>query len=287
MSGPRPPNLGAHMSIAGGLPLACERGLKLGCDTIQIFVKNERRWAAPPLEDAEAARFREARRACGIRSAFAHDTYLINMASPDKALWNKSVDAFVGEMERCQMLGLLFLVTHPGSPGEAGDEAGIVLMTQALDEVHRRCKGFEPRILLETTAGQGTTLGWKFEQMRWILDRVKEPERLGFCLDTCHVFAAGYDISTAEGYQRTFDEFDRLLGLGNLRAIHLNDSKQPLGSRVDRHEHIGKGEIGREAFRRLMRDPRLKDVPKVLETPKEDGMDAVNLRLLRRWASGR
>ncbi len=283
----RPLNLGAHMSIAGGLHLACERGRELGCDAIQIFVKNERQWAARPLADAEADRFKEARRACGIRTAFAHGTYLVNLASSDDALWRKSVDAFSGEIERCEKLGLAHLVIHPGSPGGAGEGAGIGIVAKALDEAHRRTRGYAVRVLLETTAGQGTTLGWRFEQLRAILDRVKEPERLGICLDTCHVFAAGYDLSAPEGYERTFDEFDRLLGLRNLRAFHLNDSKQGPGSRVDRHEHIGRGRIGRAAFRRLMRDPRFRDVPKVLETPKEGDMDAVNLRILRGMASGR
>ncbi len=277
-------NLGAHMSIAGGLHRACERGRDEGCDAVQIFVKNERQWKARPLGDAEAAAFRKAREDCGVRTAFAHDSYLINLASPDAALWKKSVDAFADELERCEKLGLAFLVTHPGSPGASGEAAGIAAMARALDEIHRRAKGFSAGILLETTAGQGTTLGWRFGQMLGILRGVKEPERLGFCLDTCHVFAAGYDLSTAEGYERTMDEFDRLLGLRNLRAFHLNDSKGGLGCRVDRHEHIGKGAIGPGAFRRLMRDPRFRDTPKVLETDKENGMDAVNLRLLRGMA---
>ncbi len=280
-------NLGAHVSTAGGLHLACGRGKELGCDAIQIFTKNERQWSAKPLSDAEADAFKKARRECGIRWAFAHDTYLINLASPDRAAWRKSVDAFRVELERCEKLGLEFLVTHPGSPGASGEEAGIERVADALNEIHGRTAGFSARILLETTAGQGTTLGWRFEQMRAIADRVKERGRLGICLDTCHVFAAGYDLSTEAGYERTMEEFDGVLGLRNLRAIHLNDSKRGLGSRVDRHEHIGRGAIGREAFRRLMRDPRFREVPKVLETPKEGGMDAVNLRLLRRLAGGR
>ena len=277
-------NLGAHLSIAGGLHRACERGLELGCDAVQIFVKNERQWAARPLEESEIRQFREARQACGIRRAFAHGTYLVNLASPDPLLRKKSVDAFVEEIERCERLGLEFLVTHPGSPGDAGDEAGILGIAKALDEVHRRTKGFSTRVLLETTAGQGATLGWRFEQLRAILDRTGDPERLGLCLDTCHVHAAGYDLSSAGGYERMMEEFGRRLGFGILRAVHVNDSKPGAGSRVDRHEHIGRGTIGLEAFRRLMRDPRLKDVPKVLETPKEGDMDSVNLGILRRLA---
>jgi deoxyribonuclease-4 len=274
-------NLGAHMSIAGGLHLACERGREQGCDVIQLFVKNERQWKGKALEDEAVARFRAARTASGIHTAFAHDTYLINMASPVPEMWRKSVDAFVEELERCEALGLAFLVTHPGSPGEAGEAVGIRNMAKGLDEAHRRTKGFAVRVLLETTAGQGATVGRTFEQMRAILDGVRDPDRVGICFDTCHVFAAGYDISTREGYERTMDQFDRALGLRKLEAFHVNDSKKGLGCRVDRHENIGKGAIGLEAFRCLMRDPRFRGVPKVIETPKENDMDPVNLGILK------
>jgi deoxyribonuclease-4 len=275
------------MSIAGGLHLACERGREVGCEVIQLFVKNERQWKARPLQDAEAAAFKAARKASGIGIAFAHDTYLINLASPDPALWEKSVAAFVDELERCEALGLASLVTHPGSPGDAGEAAGIRNMHRGLNEALGRTRGFATRVLLETTAGQGACVGWSFEQMAAILEGVREPGRVGFCFDTCHVFAAGYDLRTAEGYEETFDRFDRALGLQRLQAFHVNDSKKGLGCRVDRHEHIGKGEIGLGAFRRLMRDERFRGVPKVIETPKEGGMDPVNLGLLRRFAEGR
>ena len=272
------------MSIAGGLPLACERGAALGCETIQIFVKNERQWKGRDVPKEEVKAFREARKAAGITFAIAHDTYLINLASVDKELWRKSIDAFVDEMKRCEALGLEYLVTHPGAPGKAGEEAGIRNMIRALNEIHRKTARLNVRILLETTAGQGTVLGWRFEQMRAILDGLQQPDRLGFCFDTCHVFAAGYDISTRKGYEQTMKEFDRVLGLDRLQAFHVNDSKKGLGCRVDRHENIGKGAIGIEAFRCLMRDARFRAVPKVLETPKENDMDIVNLRLLRRLA---
>jgi len=278
-------NLGAHMSIAGGLHLACERGKEVGCDVIQIFVKNQRQWAGPALKPDEVAQFRAAQKAAKIVTAFAHDTYLINMATPDPAMFKKSVHAFVDELERCEALGLASLVTHPGSPGEAGEEVGIRQMQKGLNEALRRTKGYKVRVLLETTAGQGATVGWKFEQMKAILDGVKEPERIGFCFDTCHVFAAGYDISTREGYEKTMDEFDRAVGVDRIRAFHVNDSKKGLGCRVDRHENIGKGAIGLEAFRCLMKDVRFKNVPKVIETPKEEGMDPVNLGILREMMS--
>jgi deoxyribonuclease-4 len=274
-------HLGAHMSIAGGLPLACERGGAVGCDVIQLFVKNERQWKAKPLGKLEVSEFKAARKAHGIKTAFAHDTYLINLASPDRALWRKSLGAFVDELERCEALGLEFLVTHPGSPGAAGEEAGLENMRKALDQAHQRTPGYRVRILLETTAGQGQTVGWKFEQMDRILGALKAPERVGLCFDTCHVFAAGYDISTPAGYGRTMEELDRIVGVDKVEAFHLNDSKKPLGCRVDRHEHIGKGEIGLEAFRCLMSDRRFRGVPKVIETPKDNDMDPVNLKILR------
>jgi deoxyribonuclease-4 len=278
-------NLGAHMSIAGGLHLACERGKEVGCDVIQIFVKNQRQWAAPKLEDTEARQFRAAQKAASIVTAFAHDTYLINMATPEPAMFRKSVLAFVDELERCEALGLASLVTHPGSPGAAGEAVGIQQMQKGLNDALRRTKGFRVKVLLETTAGQGQTVGWKFEQMKAILDGVKEPERIGFCFDTCHVFAAGYDISTREGYEKTMAEFDREVGVDRIRAFHVNDSKKGLGCRVDRHENIGKGSIGLEAFRCLMKDKRFAGVPKVIETPKEEDMDPVNLGILREMMS--
>lgn len=278
-------NLGAHMSIAGGLHLACERGKEVGCDVIQIFVKNQRQWAGPALKPEEVTQFKAAQKAASIRTAFAHDTYLINMATPEPAMFQKSLHAFVDELERCEALGLASLVTHPGSPGEAGEEVGIRQMQKGLNDALRRTKGYKVKVLLETTAGQGATVGYKFEQMKAILEGVKEPERIGFCFDTCHVFAAGYDISTRAGYEKTMDEFDRAVGLDKIRAFHVNDSKKGLGCRVDRHENIGKGAIGLEAFRCLMKDVRFRNVPKVIETPKEEGMDPVNLGILREMMS--
>ena len=261
--------------------MAIERGAALDLEAIQIFVKNQRQWKSHVVPEEEVTAFREARKAAGFKFAIAHDTYLINLATVDNELWRKSIDAFIDEMKRCEALGLEYLVTHPGAPGKAGEEAGIKNMIRALNEAHRKTKGFRVRILLETTAGQGTVLGWKFEQMRAILDGLKDPDRLGFCFDTCHVFAAGYDISTRKGYEKTMNEFDRILGLDRLQAFHVNDSKKGLGCRVDRHENIGKGAIGIEAFRCLMKDERFRAVPKILETPKENDMDLVNLRILR------
>lgn len=272
------------MSVLGGLHLACARGREAGCEAIQIFVKNERQWRAPALREEQARAFKDARKEHGIGIVVAHDSYLINMGSSDPDLWKKSVDAFTDELERCETLDLAGLVTHPGSHGGAGEEIGIANMIRGLDEVQRRTRGFRTRILLETTAGQGTSLGWNFGQLRGILDNLKEPARAGICFDTCHVFAAGYDLSTPGGYAAVMEEFDDVLGTNRLEAFHVNDSKKGLGSRVDRHEHIGRGEIGRRGFQCLMRDLRFRTVPKVLETPKEGDMDRNNLKLLRRLA---
>jgi deoxyribonuclease-4 len=270
--------LGAHMSIAGGYHLAAEKGGALGCTTIQLFTKNERQWKAKPITDDDASLFKAAVAEHGIKVAFAHDTYLHNLASPNPELWRKSVDAFTEELGRCERLGLDYLVSHPGSPMTSGADAGIGRMREALGEILGRTKGFRSRILLETTAGQGATLGSRFDEMAKIVDGF---DAVGVCFDTCHVFAAGYDLRTKSGYESVMAEFDRHLGLDRLRAFHVNDSKKELGCRVDRHEHIGRGCIGRDAFRFLMNDPRFASVPKVLETPKENDMDPVNLALLR------
>lgn len=266
--------LGAHFSIAGGYDRACREARTLGCNALQMFVKNQMMWRARPITDEEAAAFRKARQ--GIRFAFAHDSYLINLATPDRALWRKSLDAFVDELERCDTLGLDFLVTHPGSPGEAGAEVGLAQMIRALNAV----KGARTKIAIETMAGQGHVIGWRFEHLRAILDGVRY--EVGVCFDTCHVFAAGYDLR--ERYDEVMEEFDRVVGLARVWAFHLNDSVKGLGSRVDRHWHIGKGKLGREPFRRLMRDERFSEIPKVLETPKQGDADRRNLKVLRTLA---
>lgn len=270
------------MSIAGGYYLAAEKGGALGCTAIQLFTKNERQWKAKPITDDEAALFKATVAKHGIKVAFAHDTYLHNLASPNPELWRKSVDAFTEELGRCERLGLDYLVSHPGSPMTSGADAGIGRMREALGEILGRTKGHRARILLETTAGQGATLGSRFDEMAKI---VAGFDAVGVCFDTCHVFAAGYDLRTRASYDAVMAEFDRHLGLDRLKAFHVNDSKKELGCRVDRHEHIGQGCIGRDAFTFLMTDARFANVPKVLETPKENDMDPVNLALLRSLAT--
>jgi deoxyribonuclease-4 len=278
------PLFGAHMSVAGGCHNAVVAARDHDCAALQIFTKNSNQWAARPLTDDEVRLFRRTLRGSGVRRTLAHGSYLINLGSPNDALFRKSVDAFVVEMERAESLGLHFLVAHPGSHAGTDEGTGLQNIARALDEVHRRCPGFHVRVLLETTAGQGRSLGHRFEHLARIIHGVAEPERLGVCLDTCHVFAAGYPLTPEADYAATMAAFDRIVGLKLLRAFHVNDSKKPLGSRVDRHAHIGRGCLGLEPFRLLVNDRRFRDRPMILETPKvEDGqdMDAVNLGVLR------
>jgi len=278
--------LGAHMSIAGGLERAAERGRSLGCTTIQIFTKNNNQWRGKPLSAAQVERFRQAQADSGIAPIFAHDAYLINLACPHRDIFEKSFHAFLDEMQRAERLGLPYLVMHPGAHLGSGEARGLKRIIRALNRLHRKTPGYRLKVLLETTAGQGTGLGSRFEHLAEIIEGVEEPGRLGVCFDTCHVLAAGYDIRTPAGYRGVMQEFDRVIGLERLCAFHLNDSKKPLGSRVDRHEHIGRGHVGREAFRLILQDKRFRTAPKVLETPKGKDMaeDRRNLRILRRLA---
>lgn len=279
------PLFGAHMSIAGGYYKALAAAHAHGCQTVQLFTKSSNQWAAKPFTDDDLASFRQSLHDTGLRHATAHDSYLINLASPDEALWRKSLEAFVVEVERAEALGLAYLVTHPGAATDGDEAKGLKRVAKALDEVHKRCPRAKVRVLLETTAGQGTCLGHRFEHLARLLELVKKPARLGVCLDTCHVFAAGYGLKTPLEYKATMAEFDTVVGLDQLRAFHVNDSLKPQGSRVDRHAHIGRGEIGLEAFRCLVNDPRFREHPMILETPKEEGdnddMDTVNLAALR------
>lgn len=279
------PLLGAHMSIAGGYHKAVEAAVQLGMDVVQLFTKNNNQWAAKPISDAEAAQFKAAIAATGVGHPTSHDSYLINLASPDDALWEKSIDAFVVELERAERLGIAGVVAHPGAYVSSSEEEGLARIAAALDEVHRRTPNVKARCLLETTAGQGSCLGHRFEHLAAIIAGVKKPERLGVCVDTCHVFAAGYPLAPKKDYMATIRALDDAVGLDRVAAIHLNDSKRELGSRVDRHEHIGRGKLGLEPFRLLLNDKRFRSVPMFLETAKgeEDGedLDAINLRTLR------
>jgi deoxyribonuclease-4 len=285
------PLFGAHMSITGGCHQALLAAEREGCDTVQLFTKSPNQWNASELTSEDVSTFRRELRRTRLSFPMAHDSYLINLASPDEGLFRRSVEAFILELQRSERLGLRYLVTHPGASLDAGEEFGLQRVATALDEVHGRCPGFRVKILLETTAGQGTTLGHRFEHLARILSLVKDPDRLGVCLDTCHAFAAGYTLSPEKEYRATFREFDRRIGLKRLRAFHVNDSLKPLGSRVDRHAHIGHGCLGLEPFRLLVNDYRFRGRPMVLETPKEgpDGVadrDARNLATLRGLMDG-
>jgi deoxyribonuclease-4 len=278
------------MSIAGGLDRAPLRGKQVGCDTIQVFTKSNRQWRAKRISDQEVEAFKANLAATGIGPVVAHDCYLVNLAAPRRAVWKKSVAAFRVELERAERLGIPYLVTHPGSHAGAGEAEGMRRVAEALNVLHAELPHCRVRILLETTAGQGSSLGHRFEHLAAILAGVEQADRVGICLDTCHVFTAGYDIRTPDGYRKTVEDLDACLGLERLQAIHLNDSKGGLGSRVDRHEHIGEGRLGLAPFRRLLNDPRLRRVPMILETPKDDDFvaaDRRNLARLRRLLNGR
>jgi deoxyribonuclease IV len=284
----RGPLLGAHMSIAGGVDKSLLLGKTVDCDAIQIFTKSSRQWAAKPYTKEEIELFGFNRKTTGITTVIAHDSYLLNLGSPDDTLRKRSVAAFIDELERCEILGVSNLVTHPGSHVGAGEEEGIKTIAKSLDEVHKACPGYNVKVTLEITAGQGSNLGYRFEQIGNIIDTTRENDRMRVCFDTEHAFAAGYDIRKKEGYERTFVEFDEAIGLDRLVAFHLNDSKKEFNSRVDRHEHIGKGHIGVEAFRLLLNDRRFWGLPMCLETPKGPDLkeDKENLDLLRSLLQG-
>jgi deoxyribonuclease-4 len=275
--------LGAHMSIQGGLDLALQRGQDAGCDAIQIFSKSSNQWRAKPLQAEEIARFKKKRDETGVTPAMIHSSYLINLCTPKDEDWHKSIDAFYIEMERAEALEIPYLVLHPGAHLQSGEEAGIARAAQALNKLHERAEGFQMKILIELTAGQGTCIGHRFSHVGGILEQVKEDSRVGICFDTCHVFAAGYDFRTREGYEETMALFDKEIGLSRLCAFHINDCKKELGCRVDRHDHIGQGKMGLAPFSHLMNDARFAGLPMILETPKgaDCEEDKVNLATLR------
>ena len=283
---------GSHLSIAGGLYRAIVEADLLGFQTVQIFTRNQQQWRAPPLTADAIDRFRAAMAAAGFKFAVAHDSYLTNLAASDEQLRLKSINAFSNELLRCDQLGVSFLVTHSGAHGGAGESVGIRRIVDALNIVIEQNSSGAAVICLETTAGQGTSIGWRFEHLRDIIAGIKRTDRIAVCVDTCHILAAGYNITTADGVASVFEEFDRLVGFSRIKVIHMNDSRKPLGSRVDRHAHIGFGYAGLPIFSYICREPRLVNVPKILETPKEfapDGRawDNINLKLLQALAAGK
>ena len=287
--------VGAHMSVAGGTHKALQRGKDVGCTVVQVFTKNASQWAAKPISEDDVRLFKSACGEMGFAPAdlVAHDSYLINLATPDDALWEKSLHAFGHELDRCASYGIPGLVTHAGAHMGSGEETGLERIAAGLERVLAERPGQEVTVLLETTAGQGTCLCYSFEHLATVLRllQVEHRKRVGICWDTCHLFAAGIDFGDEYKYERMVESFDRIVGLDKLRAIHMNDSKKGLGSRVDRHDHIGKGMIGIEPFRYIMNDPRLAHLPKILETPKgeageETANDIMNIQALRGLVAG-
>ncbi len=278
---PQKPLLGAHVSIAGGVDKAPERGRVLTCDCIQIFSKNQTQWKSKPLSEETAARFKEALGEFDIRDVLIHDSYLINLGSTDEVKLEKSREAFLDEIDRADLLGVKFLVFHPGSHMGAGEEQGLRNIADSLNILIDQRPDSSVKLLLETTAGQGTNLGYRFEHLARIIELVEDTGRMGTCYDTQHTFAAGYDLRTRESYEAVWKDFDDIVGLNTLKAFHLNDSRKELASRVDRHEHIGQGLIGESAFRMLMNDPKFAEVPMYLETPQGEEEYYTNLKFLR------
>ncbi len=278
------PYLGAHMSIAGGVYRALERGLSIGCEAVQMFVKSNNRWQSPPIKQQDAIKFREIyAENFAPSTVFAHTAYLINLAAPADELWNKSIDAMKDELARCAQIGIDKIVLHIGSHTGSGEQAGLDRVCMAFDRIFSEMPDNPVMILMETTAGQGTNLGYKFEHFQYVYEHVKEPERLGICLDTCHMFAAGYDLRNPEIWNSMMEQMDSLFGIDKIKAVHLNDSVKGLGEKKDRHAHIGKGMIGLEGFRNVLNDERLASLPMVLETPKGPDLkeDVENLKVLR------
>lgn len=275
--------LGAHMSTAGGVHTAFQRGAQIGCTAIQVFVKNSNQWAGRPQTPEDVRLFKTEQATTAIASVVAHAAYLINLCARDRNTLRRSRHALVDELRRCEAFGIKALIFHPGAHLGAGEEDGIKRIAESINLVHENTRGFHVRTTLENTAGQGTAIGYRFEHLRRIIDFVEEGNRMAACLDTCHLFAAGYNISSKEGWEDTLRLFGEIVGLERLVAVHVNDSKRECGARIDRHEHIGKGTIGLTAFRMLMNDRRLASIPKILETPKSEDMheDVENMTVLR------
>jgi deoxyribonuclease-4 len=275
--------LGAHTSTSGGVSKSVDLAEKLGFNAMQIFTKNNNRWFQKPLEEREIEAFQTKLKDSNIKFVVSHDSYLINLCAKDKEILKKSRTAMLDELERCELLGIPYLNFHPGSHLGAGEEDGIKLIAESINIAHDKTKGYKVSSMLETTAGQGTAIGYRFEQLQKIIELVEQKERMTVCIDSAHIFAAGYDIRDPKNFKQVIKEFDEVIGLERLRCFHFNDSKKELGSRVDRHEHIGKGFIGKEGFANIMNYKKLQKIPKILETPKgkDQKEDLVNLKVLK------
>ena len=284
--GKNPDMFGSHLSIAGGMHHALLDAQRLGMDCVQIFTKNQRQWNVPPLLDEQIDTWRKAMTQTGITQVVSHDSYLINLASPKAETRDKSIALFVHELERCEKLKIPYLVTHPGAHMKAGEEEGLDRVAQALDQLHEELPDLSVLTCLEVTAGQGTALGYTFEHLATIIEKTHANHRLGVCLDTAHLIAAGYDLTSAAGAKEVIEQCDHILGLNRVKVLHINDSKIPRGKRVDRHTHIGHGHVSLDAFEIIVNTPAFQNIPKILETPKEDApdgrpWDTINLETLR------
>ena len=276
--------LGAHTSTAGGVSKSIDLAEKFGFKAMQIFTKNNNRWFQKSLEEEEIVAFKSKFKASKIEFVVSHDSYLINLCAKDKSILKKSRSAFIDELERCEMLGIPYLNFHPGAHLGAGEDDGIKLIAESINLAHAKTKNYEVSSMLETTAGQGTAIGYRFEQLQKIIELVEQNERMSVCIDTAHIFAAGYDIKHPNEFKKVIKTFDEIIDLNRLKCFHMNDSKKEFGSRVDRHEHISKGFIGLDGFSNIMNDRRLKKIPKILETPKgkEQLEDLKNIAALKK-----
>lgn len=276
--------IGAHTSTAGGLHHALLQGQEIGATTIQIFTSNQKQWKGRKITDEILSLWKETKEKTGLKKIMSHDSYLINLGSPNKEILDKSLEAFSSEIKRCQALEIDFLNFHPGAATTSTAEKCLKQIVKSLKTFENLCAKGSPRLLLETTAGQGSSIGHCFEQLSYILQETKNFLPMGICIDTCHIFAAGYDIREKKDWENTLKEFDKIIGLKHLYAFHLNDSKTSLHSRTDRHEHLGKGKIGLQAFRFVMKHPKLRKIPKYLETPKNLAVWKKEIALLRKFA---
>ncbi|MGC8672334.1 MAG: deoxyribonuclease IV [Thermoplasmata archaeon] len=278
--------IGGHMSIGGGFSDVPARARSIGLDAMQVFTKNQRQWISKPLNMDDVHHYIDNMKKYGIRITVAHASYLVNLAAPEQDKFQKSVESMVHELQRCDTLQIPYLIFHPGAHMGEGEKAGLKRVVEGLDLIIEKMEGINAKITIETTAGQGTNLGYKFEQIASIMDNISDRSKVKVCMDTCHIFAAGYELRSKEGYEKTMEEFSRTIGFENLVAVHLNDSEKALGSRVDRHAQIGYGYIGKEGFRNLLNDKRFQNVPLILETPGGEALYPQDLKMIESILKG-
>jgi len=278
--------IGGHMSIGGGFAEAPERARNIGLDAMQVFTKNQRQWIAKPLNMEDVNFYLENMKRFDIKITVAHASYLVNLAAPEQDKFEKSIESMVHELQRCESLKIPYLIFHPGAHMGEGEKNGLKRIVDGINKIIEKSEGIKAKITIETTAGQGTNLGYRFEQIGFILDNVSDKSKVRVCMDTCHIFAAGYELRSKDGYEKTMDEFSRNIGFENLVAVHLNDSEKALGSRVDRHAQIGRGYIGREGFKNLLKDKRFSNMPLILETPGGEALYPEDLNMIKSILKG-